>query len=80
MSVIGCVWGAHRELVKVLGDDAPSYEWCEDEFTGRLRAKAPAPAAVPGWLYQELFFAWRRVTAGERSAHERQLSIFEATS
>ena len=77
MTVVGCVWGAHRGLVDVLGADAPSYEWCEREWSTRLRRTAPAPAAVPGWLYQELFFAWRR--PAERPAIERQMSIFEVS-
>lgn len=72
MTVIGCVWGAHRKLADTLGDDAPDYEWCEAEFE-RIRHRAPAPAALPSWLYMELFFNWRRETVQPR---ERQLSLF----
>lgn len=29
MTVIGYVWAAHGALVEEMGDDAPSYDWCE---------------------------------------------------
>jgi hypothetical protein len=58
-TVIGCVWGAHRRLVDAMGDDAPTYGWCEQEWV-RLRRTAPGPAALPAWLEQELWCAWRR--------------------
>ena len=74
-AVIGCVWGAHRALVETLGDEAPTYEWCEREWSDRLRKKAPEPPAIPAWLYQELFFSWR--SPADRPVHERQMSLFE---
>lgn len=72
--VIGCVWGAHRRLLDRLGVEAPSYEWCEQEW-GRLRKTAPAGNALPLWLENELFWAWRAETVRPRP---RQLALFGA--
>jgi hypothetical protein len=72
MSVIGCVWGAHRILAE-RHDGFPSYAWCEDMWKSRLRAKAPAPAAVPNWLEMELWAAWRRHLAGDRPPAQLRL-------
>lgn len=77
MSVVGCVWGAHRSLMEQWGDEFPSYEWCEAEWV-RLRKKAPAGNGLADWLRSELFWAWRREQAGERPEHVRQMSLFEA--
>lgn len=79
MSVIGCVYGAHRALVKADGVDAPPYDWCEREWLDRLRKTAPAGNALPDWLRQELWAAWRRECAGDRPERFRQATIWEAS-
>jgi hypothetical protein len=70
VSVIGCVWGAHRQLVDLLEDGAPSYEWCERQWSDRLSKRAPAPAALPAWLFGELHFIWTRGLFEEQLAFE----------
>ena len=82
-SVIGCVWGAHRALTATferMGSEGPSYEWCERQWSERLRRTAPAPAAVPAWLEQELFHAWRIENATERPERFHQPSLFAGAS
>lgn len=62
-SVIGCVWGAWRELserFERFGEAVPTYEWCEAEWRADLAKKAPGDRAIPVWLTQELFFRWRQ--------------------
>lgn len=77
-TVIGCVWGAHRALAET--HPGIPYDWCEAEYVGRLRKKAPpAGNALPGWLRSELLWAWRAQQGGDRPRVERQLSLFEAS-
>lgn len=71
-TVIGCVWGAHRRLVASLGDEAPSYAWCEQQWRDRFAKRPPAPTAVPDWLETELFWAWRAETP---APIEQQLAL-----
>lgn len=84
-TVIGCVWGAHRNLVETHGDDAPSYAWCEQQWNETLRKRAPADNALPAWLETELFFAWRGrperevrpgVTLGDLAAINLRPAVF----
>ena len=61
-SVVGCVYGAHQALVERMdriGEPAPTYEWCEQQWNDGLRNTAPGDRAIPAWLLQELFFRWR---------------------
>lgn len=75
MTVIGCVHGAWRGVVDMLNDaarlqqrdiEAPTYEWCEQQWKAGLSKRAPAPAALPDWLRQELWAAWRAEQARPR--------------
>lgn len=75
--VIGCVWGAHRQLVRRMGDGAPAYEWCEQQWRERLTRRAPGGNALPGWLEMELWAARRRHQA-ERRAEPVQLDLWGA--
>lgn len=75
MSVIGCVWGAHRRLAERWGGEFPDYAWCEREWE-RLRKTAPSGNGLPGWLEQELWAAWRRELAEGRPERYTQARLF----
>jgi len=53
-SVIGGVYGAHRALVDELGDDAPTYEWCETQWAGLRRSEPADDRLLPAWLVDQL--------------------------
>jgi hypothetical protein len=52
--VIGCVWGAHRELTTRLGTEAPTYDWCEAVWSAVRRHAPPPGPELPGWLLGQL--------------------------
>jgi hypothetical protein len=90
MSVIGCVWGAWRTLTERDGDQAPTYQWCEQQWRNGLAKTAPGDSAIPAWLTQELWSRWRAQNAADRAQriesgeiagnpHQLTLSIWGAT-
>ena len=59
-TVIGCVAGVHSTLVDEMEGDAPSYEWCEEQYQ-RIRSDAPKPGkALPVWLEEQLRTLWAK--------------------
>lgn len=77
--VIGCVWGAHRTLIEELGDDSPTYDWCEAAWLayglGRL---LPVPVDTEKLVaHLRVFWAngWRRDPGPQLG----QLTLWEAS-
>jgi len=66
--VIGCVWGAYRQLVEKLGPDcAPDYVWCEKEWRAAPQGQLPpvGSKALPDALTRYLEDLWQ--TRGQPS-------------
>lgn len=66
--VIGCVWGAWRQLVEKLGPDcAPNYAWCEKEWRAAPQDQLPpvGSKALPDALTRYLEDLWQ--TRGQPS-------------
>jgi hypothetical protein len=62
--VIGCVWGAWRDLKDQcdgLGEQAPSYDWCENVYDAHRRDAPPPGDDLPVWLTALLREEWSRV-------------------